>query len=245
MGILYDDDFQSYALAATPPYGNLVQLGVAPPRISNVIPGVFGDAKCVDTPGVVCLQWPNATPTVSDPAYASLSIFQTLQYDVGTGTDQQGTLITFSSNFSLSVAGIMAFLFAFSDGTLGFANFGQVPIVSDFAFLRGGWYTLQTNVTFFNAAGFLACDFEVAVNGISVLKGIQGSTRTIASMPVLYINNISFGAAGGRMFLGRMTIFDSIQPIGSVPHPGSPEARISQGVIELVISPDKWRVYEA
>jgi hypothetical protein len=197
-------------------------------------------------PAGPALIYPTQTPDNTLPAFTEVTVFHGLSIN-NSGTDEEGTLLQVDSNLSTFAGAGCASVSVFSDGTIGVAMDGVIPKVSDFALLRAGWYFIQHNLTFFDAGGFLACTYEIGVNGISVLAGVLVSTRLTSTMPAVWWNNLRVGGcgSGGGSLMGRLTVYDTIQPIGSVPHAGTPQARITQGVIELVISPDQWRVYEA
>lgn len=248
MSTLYDDDFQSYSVGANPPYGNLYNLAIVQPVIvdGSTVPGLYGDAKTVRMPSLQALIYPTTTPDNTLPAYSELTLIHGLYVSATGGTDEQGTLLEVDSNLGTFSGVQCAWSKIFADGTLGVQMDGvDIIKISDFALLRGGWYVIQHNLTLFDAGGHLACTFELGVDGISVLSGTLVSNHLTSTMPAVWWNNIRIGGCGAGSFMGRTTLYDTVQPIGTSAHPGTPQARITQGVIELVISPDTWRVYEA
>lgn len=251
MAIILDDDFQSYSVGATPPFGNLCQLISSVPVVENTEPGLFGDSKYLRMPAVQSLIWPIQTPSISLAAYTELSIFLGVRY-LGTGTSQNGILFEFDCNLSTFVGNICGFIIIGQDGTWGTSLDGSVS-VSNFSMLQQKWYWVQINV-FWSAGtgGKLVMNTVIAVNGITVLTtSNQANSVLVSDLAALYVNNFRFGGLGGGSQVGRMTIYDHIQTIGFAPHAGSPIGKVSQGLIELIKQPGSTpssggsRIYEA
>lgn len=237
MATLYDDDFQSYALAANPPYGSLEQIGVAAPVIAAATPAFFGDVKTVSCPAFQCLQYPTAAPTHLLPFNQQLTVFFGVNLS---GADSElGTIMQcYGQNLSDYATDIYS-LRILNDGTLalGTGNGLNWYGVSDFSLLENQWYWFQVNVAFGSSGGFVTYTTTIAVNGQVVLTLTNQSTgQSIGNFPSGYCNFIKFGGAGSGLQLGRLSIFNPIQAIGSVPHPGTPSAFVTQGVIELLTS---------
>ncbi len=233
MAIIYDDNFQSYPVGSFGPWGNLFGFTVTPPQISTDVPGIYGDTKSLSMPPGRVAIWPTLNPDNSLPFYSTFSVFYGLRIE-GSGTNQQGTLIDFLNNKTPSSGDQVALLLINSDGTLSFQVNGGNMVTSDFSLLNEKWYWLQTNVTFSTNAGFVQVTYEVVVNGVSILSGTLVSALSISSLTNLYVNAIEFGGCGHFSYYGRLTIYDTIQAVGANPHPGSPIALVSQGVIELI-----------
>lgn len=235
MAFLIDDDFQSYAIGAIPPFGNLYQVSVINPFISVDVPGIFGDTKSVTMPSIQGLIWPTQTPNASLPAYTNLSLFMGLW--ISPQTDQFGTLCTFYDFINPFAGGNMGHLDVNSDGTLLFGVDGGNFLVSDFSMLTEKWYFIQCNVQYSTVAGKVCVQVDVVVNGQTVLSGFLTSNRNASDFTVLYVNTIILGGCSGGSRLGRLTLSDTILTAGTVPHPAAaPTAFVSQGVIELIKS---------
>lgn len=244
MSILLDDDFQSYAVGANPPYGNLYTGNIVAPIIVNSPLGVYGDAKSVQMPSLNgALFWPCPPLSINNsfPAYTEFMIIQAIfvQQD---NASSLGPLLVFNSYLNPFNGFSLAAIQLYADGTIGicgeFFSLGQIPeAISDFSLLQGKWYLIQTNIRFGASAGVVTIDAEVGVNGVSVVSFSGLTTTPISGLPATYVNAIQLGGAGGGMFMGRTTFYDTVQPMGTFPHPGTPESRVSQGVIELILSP--------
>ncbi len=262
MAILFDDDFQSYALAQTPPYaastGKVVQAAESAVAafIANTIPGIWGDAKSVNLASNSFLQFPelpNITlaqalagvtyTSLGVPVYNQFSVYQAVW--VGTSINEQGSLIQFMSaaNPFSGVGGTAIRILP--DGTLAIVcpngSAFSLPLlgaVSERSLLTNQWNFIQTNIAFSNVGGLVHLDCDVAVNGQIYVSFHGTTTQTVASLPAVYCNKVLLGGAGGSgIFLGRTTIYDTVQTIGNTPHPGVPNALVSQGVIELIKAP--------
>ncbi len=258
MAILADDDFQSYALGLNPPftsYQNYNTAGVT--EVVNTLTGIYGDAKSLAM-RVAGVQYP-ILPTITlaqalagdtytsrgVPSYSETSVFWGLLIAAG-GTDEQGSILLINYNVNPFAGNTLLTVEVLNDGTLSFVSPNARWAVSDFSLLSGTLYFLQLNVAFTTDGGFIRVTASLAVDGLVVISGSFKTAIGTGGFPSLYWNNIVFaGAGGGGGYIWRSTIYDTQQAIGSVPHPGSPEARISEGVIELVLSPEEWRVYEA
>ena len=243
MSLLYDDDFQSYAVGAFPPYGNLFNIAIIAPKIANSVPpgGVFGAAKYVNMASLPSLIWPTTTPSTALPAYSEFSVFQHVLILGGQGSDEQGAILQFNCNLSPFAGISLAALRVLSDGTLAFtapqsSAFSPNQFVSNDSILVNAWYSIQTNVRFFAAGAFVGVDVEVAINNKSVFAGSFVTTQTVASLPALFVNNLIFGGLGGGCAYGRITVSDTILPIGADPHAGTPDVRVTQGAIELILA---------
>lgn len=236
MAFIIDDDFQSYTVGQPTPFGNLFQGGVVNPFISVDVPGIFGDTNSVTMPAIIGLIWPTQTPSSSLPAFQQLSLFMGLW--MGHQTDQIGTLIEFANNLTPAAGGNMGFLLCNSDGTLTFTVDGGAFLLSDYSLLTEKWYWIQVNVSYStNGSGLVVMDVNVAVNNLSVMSGTLTTNRHASDFPTLFVNNIRLGGCSGGSRMGRLTVSDTILPIGTNPHAGTPVALVSQGVIELIKAP--------
>lgn len=251
MAILADDDFQSYPLGANPAYVSYANASVAGfATIVNTPVGIFGDTKSLAM-GAGAVQYPQlpsitlaqalAGVTYANsgvPAYQNLTLFFGHRISGTGGTDQFGFLLQLNNNINPYQGDTILRLDVNADGTLSFVSPDGRWATSDFALLTDNWNFFQVNLAFSTSGGFIAINATVAVNGQVVLSGTHTTNRVAAAYPNLYINNLIWGpVGGGGGYLARTTIYDTIQSIGAMPHPGSPSAFVSQGVIELIKAP--------
>lgn len=242
MAILYDDDFQSYALASNPPYGALGQYS-GTSVIVNTPGGIFGDVKSVkNSAGKLCypaLPWAPGWSATS-PFYQQFSIFFGLRIESIASLIGYGLLSFMSNQDQFNIIELLNLRIE-EDGTLGFAQ-GPSNVATrfgnsgGFSLRAGAYYWFQVNVSFGTAGGtgFATCNAEVAVNGVSVMTAACNFGRTTAGLPGAWINGIYLGSAGQDCYIGRLTINTVMQPIGSDPHIGSPNVLIGQGIIEII-----------
>lgn len=249
MAILADDDFQSYPLGLNPAFISYQNSSVAGPgTIVNDPPGMYTDTKCLALT-VSAVQYPQlpsitlaqalAGKTYANSgvsAYTNLSIFSGLRITGAGGTDEQGTFLALNNSVNPYAGAKLLAVQILSDGTLCFSS-NVIWAVSNFSLLTDKWYFTQLNASFSTDLGFIRVTAQFAVNGVIVLSGSFTTNQPVANFPNLYVNNIVWqGVGGGGGYLGRTTIFDTIQVIGAVPHPGAAAAFVSQGVIELIKS---------
>jgi hypothetical protein len=256
MAILTDNNFQSYGIGAVPPFGDFAQASgsAVPSPISAIVGGVYGDTQAVSQPSLEYPILPNITlaqaqagvsyQTLGVPNYSQFTVFQSVF--ITTGTNEGGDILAFFSDLNPFVETGIAAIRVLPDGTIAIvcpagSGFSLPSAVSDFSLLTNKWYTIQTNVRFYTGAGgLLAIDCQVAVSGQVVVSfngiGFEPGSRLVSTLPAVYANAIRILTLGAGSYLGRTTIYDTIQAIGAVPHPGSPVAFVSQGVIELIKS---------
>lgn len=236
MATLYDDNFQSYSVGAVPPFGNLKQSSGSC-NIQNAIPGPYSDTQNVNMPGAGnLLQFPNLPMPAT--FYSEFSVFMAW-YQRPANIDFSGALMAFVSSPNDFTGLTMINLVVNSDGTLAMnGESAGVVCCSAKAIKFSEWNFLQANIAFStNGGGFLVYTGEIGLNEESIASGTLASVRLSASLPGLYCDHIDFSilTVGGNM--GRLTIYDTIQAIGTDPHPGTPSGRVSQGVIEVSIQP--------
>lgn len=237
MSILYDNDFSSFSPGATPPYGSLFNVSVVVPTIGNAIPGAYGDPNYVTMPSLPALIYPQLNPDNTIPAFVDLSLFMMLRLGP-TGVDQQGTLLSVNSNLNPFAGATILTISMNSDGSFtAQSDLGGDRAVSDLSVMEEKWMMIQITAHFFAFFGSLRMDTKIAVNGQLAINSSLLSNRSIASMPAIYWNNLVLGGCAGGSQMGRVTIYDTIQTIGVNPHPGTPEARVSQAIIELIKIP--------
>ncbi len=243
MAIIIDDDFQSYTVGAVPPYGTLLRntiTGGFNTTIDNTVPGPFSDTQNVAMGPSKGLLWPvNNTFTPPIPEYTEFTIIS-YNYILPVSNNEQGELFFFFSLQPNFFGKQVLAIGVYSDGTIGietpFGGSGQIPVkISDFSLLTGQSYKFQVNISFSDVGGDVWANVEIAVNDISILSWFGSTTFATTDLPATYINALGFMGNSGGSQLGRLTVYDTIQPIGTVPHPGTPEARVSQAVIELIL----------
>jgi hypothetical protein len=236
MGIVLDDDFQSYALGQNPPYGPIVKIGVTNAAIAAG--GIFGDTQSVALPAFQCLQWPGAAHSPLDHYYQQSTIIFGFQVTAA-DTSQNGELIQLHANQNGGFDNAVLTLKVMNDGTLAFTTENQLNIfaISDFSLLTNQWYWFQLNVAFAAIAGALVYTAQVAINGQVVLSVTNLNTGLLSALyPTPGFNYWVLSGCGLGNALARITMYDAIQPVGTAPHPGgTPAARINQGLIELIL----------
>ena len=238
MSTLIDDDFQSYTVGANPPYGNLYQYsGVS--TIATTIPGIFGDTKEVTMPSGQDLLFPVPFSSLSNllPVYNQFSVYMGL-YIQTNNQSSAGALVEFNCNSSPYAGNQVACINVYNDGTVGVASGpGAIPYkISDYAFKQGGWHMVRVDILFSTSGSVVNVNVQVYVDGALWLTYNGPTIVPVASLAGLYVNNVIFGGVGGGSFLGRLTMYDTIQASNFWPHPGTPIAQITQGVIELILS---------
>lgn len=251
MAILADDDFQSYPLGPNPAfvsYQNASSAGST--TVVNTPAGIYGDIQtlAIEAGAVQFPQLPSITlaqalagvtyANSGVPTYTNMTLFFGTQIAGSGGTDEQGFLLQLNNNVNPFQGSTVLRVDINTDGTVSLLSNGVRWATSDFSLLTDKWYWFQVNAAFSTSGSFIAVNVTLAVNGQTILTGSQVTTANIGSFPSLYVNNIIWGpVGGGGGYLSRTTIYDTIQSIGDVPHPGSPSAFVTQGVIELIKAP--------
>lgn len=247
MAILIDDDFQSYTVGQGPPFGPYVSggslegIGVVAATIVNTPLGVFGDVKSLNTPAINCLQFPNATTPNTAPFYQQFTVYRAFNIAFSNGVSENGIVMGFGNYNQPSSGASLATLKILSDGSLAFTNENQgfFFAVSDFSLLTAQWYFFRIDIAFSTLGnGNVGYTATWYVDGIARLSVTNNDTFIPASgfSPHLYVNAIFIGGVGGGCYNGRLTIYDTIQAPGFYPNPGTPVAKVTQGVIELITS---------
>ena len=256
MALLYGDNFQSYAAGTNPPYGSLVYFsGVTPIVIFADPAGLFGQSKSLFIPPNNFLALPDPIYDGTGAFYQQCSIYQYIK--LNNTTDERGAIFTFSNahgGTNEAISGIRIL----SDGTLGIVGtfssaFSPNSAVSDYSLLCNKWYLIRVDISFGSNAGFvevLSC--KVYINGVVVVQVSNIVTGIVlAHFTHLYFNNILFCGSGNGLNLGGLWVYDTIQSDTFFPNPGTPFARLNQGVIELIkkravrTGGNNTRIYEA
>lgn len=243
MSTLLDDDFQSYTLGTGPPFSaGLLNAYSSPPTVVNTITGVFGDAQELNQSSGLGMLFP--VPFLSLirtlPAFSEFTVFQTL-FIQADNSSSEGTVLLFSWNDNPFGGVQLLAIQVFADGTIGISDQDSSTIphaLSEFSLKQNSWYIIRTDVVFTTISGpAINANCQVYVNGslwVSYNGPVIAPPGSIASP---YVNNVIFGGVGGGSYLGRLAMYDVVQAPTFWPHPGTPQARITQGVIELALSP--------
>jgi hypothetical protein len=245
MALLYDENFQSYALGATPPFANLSGSGI----IVNTTPGPYGDSQCLKQGSTQAVTYP-ILPTITlaqaqagvtyaslgVPSYSAATVFQALFIDYYPAMN--GQILTFNSNLSPFAGVAPAAVRILSDGTVAVtapassaASANQA--ISTYSLTPGKWYFFQTNISFSNDGTYVIVTITVAVNGVPVVTASWTTGQLLSGVPALYWNNLQVGTAGNGGYIDRLTIYSDVEIMPSFPHLGTPVARVTQGVIEI------------
>jgi hypothetical protein len=241
MAILYDEDFQSYALGQQPPYANF-QNGTAAGKPFIVADGPYGDPQCLFCPANVGVTYPILPggpyiPFV--PVYTGFSA--SFAFKMSNTADPQGEIMTVNSSPNSTSVQHVAAVRILTDGSIAIvapagSAFSVPQAISNYALHTETWYWMQVNMQFGSSGGTLTADITVAINGIPIVSSSWNTGTLIGVFSVHYWNNIQIGGGGDGYRIGRFTLYDTPQTIPSYAHPGSPEALVNQGVIELIKS---------
>lgn len=257
MALLYDENFQSYAIGAVPPYANFQSAALIGHLVSPVIAagGGYGDSKDLNldpNAGVIYpILPPNSAFAPGDtysslgvPAYSNLSISMYINQAVN--ADQQGQIITVHSFKNPNASQAIAAIRILTDGTIAItapasSAFSPAQAVSDFALHTNTIYWLQANFSFGASGLYMTANITVAINGIPVVSSSWTTTEPLVFIDTYgysgnFWNGVSISGSSIGMDIGRVTIYNSLQAIPSYEHPGTPVALVDQGVIELIKS---------
>ena len=242
MALLLDEDFQSYAIGQQPPYANLQAANPAAGKGSIQLGGPYGDPQSFaagSTVGVTYPLLPGGSYIPFVPVYTGLGA--SFAFKINNTEDPQGEIITVNSSPNSSAVQHVAAVRILTDGSVAIVSpagsaFSVPQAISDYTLHTEVWYWMQVNMQFGSSGGNLTADITVAINGIPIVSSSWNTNTPIGVFSVHYWNNIDFKAGGQGYEFGRLTLYDTPQTIPSYTHPGSPEARVSQGVIELIKS---------
>jgi hypothetical protein len=253
MSLLYQNNFQSFAIGANPPYGALVSYSGAVSKIVADSIGLFGQTQSLQLTSTTRLAYPSSSSPGA--SFQQASVYQYIK--IQAGIDEQGSILAFGNassggivDFTLSGIRILA------DGTLGivgdFSNtFAANTKVSDFSLLCEKWYLIRTDISFgTDLSNKLEVTCKVYVNGVVRASiPLTSTSISVASLPSTYWNYLKIGGSGLSINYGGLSIYDTIQADDFFPNPGTPSARVNQGVIELikrrVLPASNTRIYEA
>lgn len=260
MGLIYQDNFQSYSLGANPPYGDLefyASGGVSSTVVADPA-GLFGQTQSINLPADTTLILPAPVFDNTGPFYQQASVFQYIK--LLNTTDVRGVLVTFANAHTNIFGGqfvtVLSGVRILSDGTLAIVAdlngpFAPNTVVSDYSLLCSKWYLIRTDISFGSNLGnlqVLSC--KVYVNGVVVVQcGITNTANALSEYSSLYFNDFQFLGAGQTLLMGGTSVYDTIQASNFYPNPATPSARLNQGIIELIkkraLPPSNTRIYEA
>ena len=247
MAYLLDENFQSYADGTTPPYANLSGGGGV--VVQDTQAGPYGDSKSLQmgaTSGVTYPILPNITleeaeegvtyASLGVPSYSTATVWQALF--VNYYPAMNGDILIFNSNLNPFSGISIAAVRILPDGTVAItaprsSAFSNNQAISTYALYPGKWYFFQTTISFSTDGTSVIVNMTVAVNGVPIVASNWTTVQSLSGVPALYWNNITFGGCGNGCFIDRLTIDQPVDAMPSFPHPGTPVARVSQGVIEL------------
>lgn len=252
MGLLYDDNFQSYSIGQHPPYTDLQNATIAGAPFIQA-GGGYDDPQCLFSPSNEGVVYP-ILPFISLPdaeagvTYESLGVptYQALSASfylkLFNTADPQGEIFTVNSSPNPYAVTHIAAVRILTDGTIAIvatagSAFAIPQAISDYALHTNATYWFQINMQFGTGGdGNMTAVMTVAVNGLPIVSSNWNTGFPVSALAVAYWNNVQFSGAGLGVQIGRLTIYDTPQTIPSYAHPGSPVARVNQGVIELIKS---------
>lgn len=230
MPVLYHDDFESYSLAQSPPFGNFPSYtgaGTAVIFADNYLPAGTKALRI----NAVQVQFTNSA------LYSTASLVMGYKLLNGVGS---GTMFSFSNGDSPGV-GTSKELIRFTleaDYTVsvhtGGAFLGALPEANsgDFSFHVERWYWIQCNITTASVGGFVQVTYELAVEGKSILSGTIITTVATASTPSGTAQFDYISLLGSAM-IDEFT-FDTFHAVAYYPNPGVPKVRASTGLVEVL-----------
>lgn len=237
---IYDDDFQSYSLGASVPFGSW-QLETA---ITNVI--VAGNCPTGMTKSFRLFGGVVLDPTI--PGY--ITSFTTF---VALFKQQRGNVLVFSNGPNLTghTFEILAIRIE-TDSTVTVSG----PQTEVLANSKDAWFDynsvnfLQVNVTLSDVmvSGVnhihIAC--KIALNGVKIIDFSTTTTTAVTDLANATSEVNRFELQAAECYYSAYTL-DTLQAIVSYPHPGSPQALVYLAAVEANALPDtaQLRVQQA
>ncbi len=233
---IYHDDFEGYALGnTTNPFGDFTRnLNPAQIVADNYLPAGSKALRTAANSSEVYY----STGGLGAVLYGSGTVYVALKFDINwnnqtffqfwngnpfPGADPAAhPVFTLGTNFDGTISAFAP------NSTLVSTPCG----VTTQAFHQSGWYFLQVNFVMTDVAGFVTIDFEVAMDKVTVLSG------TVVTG--LATSSLESGTAQFNYVKLTNTLkwdefdFDTLQAIGTFPNPGSPSARVTTGLIEVI-----------
>lgn len=236
MAIIYDDNFQSYAIGTNLPFGSWIGSGNTAQIQSggSIIPGTDRHFTLATANAEV-----NPTVTGFQTSISEfVGLFMTHPPSGGASSlrFQNGTNTNPNNNTTLLTLTIE------QDSTIT-ARDGQGVIIKntqDAWFVFGSWNFIQVNVTFadvlVSGVNHVGITLELGLNGVSVMS----ATVTTGIL--------SSGLVGGTAAANRFQLvgdgnfaaytLTTLQAIDTYPHPGTPSALTNHAAIELDLLPN-------
>lgn len=228
---IYQDDFQSYSLGQTAPWGSLTEPTGTGSIISTATPdglvGPYGQTQYLGFGGT--LEYNDSVPRTSG------SIFFAAMFPSAQGFYSGANLLVFHTGNPSTTFPSVGFRINI-DGTITPTDrngnplgvFSGVNTTSDLRLRLDTWHFFQFNVSFANVAGNCSVTYTVAVDGQTFISDTQISGTYPTTPWVLTLIQ-------GTLNLSDLTI-DTLQAVNTLPTPGSPIARVTNQVIELLLA---------
>lgn len=217
---IYSENFQSYPVGTTSPYGALTGAGAISnsPTPDGLI-GPYGETRYLAiTAGSVVFDDSTARTTGS--------IFWAMMFPTSLFSDQMVTLQSGRSG-----GGFPSIIVRVNgDGTVSLADAHNVTFATSLTAIRlNTWYYCQLNVTFtVDGSGHYVVAYSLTIDGDEILSGSWASgiglspvwaSTVWGTLPAIGFSNLAI---------------DVLQTPGYVENPGTPVARVTQQVIELI-----------
>lgn len=230
---IYHDDFESYSPGPTTnPFGGFTRNLNAAVILDtdNYLPG---GSQCVRTNvNFSDFYWTDTALRSSATVYAAIKFDDTFnnaaffQFFNGDplGGPASHAVFTLALNFDATIS-------AFAPN----ATLVATPCAVSAAPIKSNaWHFLQVNFVMHDIAGFVTIDFEVAIDKVTVFSGTVVTGVAITDL-VTGTAQWNFIRMGNSFKWDEWTL-DTLQAIGTFPDPGSPAARVTTGVAEIIES---------
>lgn len=188
---------------------------------------MFGEINRVDIPTGAVTIWFGLLPRVDGFIGASL-----LSLSNGTVTNSAVSVTNLRVEPDQTIS-------IYCNGTFG-GNTGTAVLdnANGFALHLGDWHFCQLNAAYTAHAGtgtdtntYLKVDAELAINGTSMVQANVVTGIIVGNLPTANPDIAIYDWAGS--FGLDNILAESIVPINQFPNPGTPNIRISQGVVEV------------
>lgn len=235
MAIDYDN-FEAYALGnTTNPFGNFTRNSNPAQIVADNY--VTAGSKCLrTTANGASVSWSSGGAGLA--LYGSATVWVAIKFDTfllnagffhfyngnpyaGGGSNSQ-PLFTLGMNMDSTLSA-----YAPNSGLVA------VPIaVSPIPFSKSKWYWLQVNITLADVAGFVSTTFEVSIEGLTIMSGSVTSGVAVAAL-LSGTAQFDYVTFDNTTKLDEFTI-DTLAAIGTYPNPGTPSARVSTSLAEVI-----------
>lgn len=233
---IVDYDFQSDAIGASLPLGPFTNGGALFDQI--VAGGPYGTTRCFGLVG-------NAN-------YTNGSYITSFSQFIAVKKTSTSSVLAFENGPNgLGQVFTLMRVHVEQDGTVTVYDGNATPLKNsvDKLFNFYTWNFFQVNVTLSDAvnvgSGLLCVRItcEIALNGESIMSFALTTTQTVAALAnaTAQVNIFQMSTSGEITYFDAYTL-DTLQPIVTYPHPGTPKAITNQGVIEIELLPDSAKV---